>query len=210
MVDTGDQFFAAFQLIFHTQFLQQVLGANLYAVAQTNGLHAGVALHVTGQHSHGIGVVQKQCIGTYLFHVTGEISHNRNGTQGAHNTADTQGIADGLAQTVFLRHFKVDNGTGVVQTNLNGVNYEVSTAQGLFTVLNAQVALDLAVAAFSLSHSFQNNTALFKTLCIDIIQGKNAVAQHFAAHSIADNITGKYGTAGTHHSNLHREILLKI
>ena len=210
VVDTGDQLFTAFQLIFHTQFLQQVLGANLYAVAQTNGLHAGVALHVTGQHSHGIGVVQEQCIGTYLFHVAGKISHNRNGTQGTHDTADTQGIADGLAQAVFLGHFKVDNGTGVVQTNLNGVNNKVGTAQRLFTVFNAQVALDLAIAALGLSHGFQNHAALFQALCIDIIQGKNAVAQHFAAHSIADNVTGKYGTAGTHHCNFHREILLHV
>ena len=43
VVDAGDQLFAAFQLVFHADGGQQVLGADLDAVAETDGPDAGVS-----------------------------------------------------------------------------------------------------------------------------------------------------------------------
>ena len=57
VVDTGDLFLSALQLILHAKVAQNALGANLHAVAKTNRLDVGVTLHVACQHCHGVGVV---------------------------------------------------------------------------------------------------------------------------------------------------------
>ena len=48
VVDAGDQFPAALQLIFHAQMGQQAMGAALNTVAQANGADTGVAEHIAG------------------------------------------------------------------------------------------------------------------------------------------------------------------
>ncbi len=111
-----------------------MLGADLYAVAQSHCFHAGVPLHVAGQHGHGVGVIQKPGIRADLSHVIGKVLKHRDGAQRAHDAADSKGVAYGLAQTVFFRDFKVSDGTGVVSPYLNSVDHKVGSPEGFLPV----------------------------------------------------------------------------
>ena len=68
----------------------------------------------------------------------------RNGAQCAHNASDPQGIPDGLAQAIFFRDLKVGDGAGVIQSNLNCVDYEVGAAERFLPVFNTKVSLDIS------------------------------------------------------------------
>ena len=99
------------------------LGAHLHAVAQAHRLDGGVALHIAGQHGHGVGVVEEPRVRAHLSHIVGKILHHGNGAQSAEDAANAQRIGDGLAQAVLLGHFKVRYRAGLVQTHLNGVDH---------------------------------------------------------------------------------------
>ena len=205
MVDARDELLAAGELVLHAQLLEQGLGADLHAVAQAHGLDPGVAQHVPGEHGHGVGVVQEQGVRANLLHVPGKVRHDGNGAQGAHDAPDAQGVADGLAQAVLLGHLKVDDGAGVVQAHLNGVDDEVRPPQGVLAVFHPQVALDFAIAALGLAHGLQDGLALLEPLPVDVVQGKGAVPQLGHAHAVANDVAGKDGTARAHKGNLHRK-----
>ena len=73
MIDTGDQFSSAFQLVFHPQFFQQFLRTYLYAMAQTYGTDLCVSLHIAGQHRHRVGVVEEKRVRADRLHILGEM-----------------------------------------------------------------------------------------------------------------------------------------
>ena len=56
-------------------------------------------------------------------------------TKCTEDTADTEGIADGLTQTVLLRNLKIYNGARIVKTYLNSVNYEISSASAEISIV---------------------------------------------------------------------------
>ena len=181
-------------------------GADLHAVAQAHGLDAGVAQHVPGEHGHGIGVVQEQGVRADLLHVPGKVRHDGNGAQGAHDAADAQGVADGLAQAVLLGHLKVDDGAGVVQAHLNGVDDEVRAPQGVLAVLHPQVGTRFCHSRpLVWLHGLQDGLALLEALPVDVVQGEGAVPQLGHAHAVADDVAGKDGAARAHKGNLHRK-----
>ena len=98
MVDARDELLSALQLVLHVKSFQETLGADLNAVAEAYGLYIGVALHIAGEHGHGIGVVQEQGIGADLLHIRSEVPQHGDGAQGPHDAADAEGIGDGLTQ----------------------------------------------------------------------------------------------------------------
>ena len=54
MVNTGNEFGSALQLILHAKILQKALRTYLNAVAETDGFDLRVALHITGQDRMGL------------------------------------------------------------------------------------------------------------------------------------------------------------
>ena len=103
-------------------------------MAQADGPDVGVTLHITGQHGHGVGVVQEQSVGAPALHVVGVAFHHRDGAQGAENAADAQGVGDGLAQAVLFGDLKVRDGAGLVPAHLDGVDHEIRPFESGFPV----------------------------------------------------------------------------
>ncbi len=121
MVNSGNFPFALIHILFHLQLGEQVPGADLDAVAQTDGTDIGVPLHIAGEHGHRIGVIDEKSVGAELLHVFGKTFQHRNGPQGTENAADSQRICNGLAQPILFGNLKVGNGTGIIAAHLNGV-----------------------------------------------------------------------------------------
>ena len=208
MVDAGDLLQRIAHILIHAHILQQTGGADLHAVAQTNGLHTGVALHVAGQHGHGVGVVEQPCVGADLFHILGKIRHDGNSTQSAEDTADAQGVGDGLTQTVFLGDLKVDDGAGLVATHLDGVDHKLGATERLLAVLHTQVSLDGSLAAGNhLALLFNDDARFLQPLGIDVVEGELSVTEAFRHHGVAKHVANKNGTTRTHKGNFHRDPL---
>ena len=201
MVDAGDLPLIGI-VIGHIQPLEQVAGAHLHAVAQTHRLDGGVALHIAGQHSHGVGVVEEPGVGAHLGHVIGKVLHHGNGAQGAEDAADAQGVGDGLTQAVLLGHIKVRHSAGLVQAHLNGVDYIVGAAQGLLAVFHAQIGLDGGLVAQVLVDGVQHALAVVHAVCVDIVEGDFAVFHNRGRHAVAQHVLGKHAGAGAHECNL--------
>ena len=168
-------------------------------MAQAHSLHIGVALHVAGEHGHGVGVVQEQGVGADRFHVFGKIPQHGDGAQRTHDAADSQGVADGLAQTVFLGNLEIRHRAGLVQAHLDGVHHEVGAPEGLPAVLHAQISLDDgAVLVGIFVDCAEDDLRFLQALGVDVIQCDLALAQSGRAHAVPQYIPGKHRAASSH------------
>ena len=202
MVDAGNALPAAFQLVLHAQFLQQEFRAHLDAVAQAHGFDARVPLHVAGEHGHRVGVVEEKGIRADFLHIPGEVVHDGNGAQGTHDTANPQGIADGLAQTVLLGYLEVDDGAGVIEAHLDGVDYESGPPEGFLPIFNSQIGGDLPVSALGPVHGGDDLKALLQADGIDVVQSEFPVPEGLGTHAVSQHIADKHGAARAHKSDL--------
>ena len=171
-------------------------------MAQADGLDAGAAQHRAGEHRHGVGVVQKQRVGADLFHVARKVEHHGDGAQRAEDAADAQGIGDGLSQAVFFRHFKVDDGAGIVEPHLNGVDDVIRAAQRVLAVLHAQVCFDAHLVSVVAVDVFQHHPGILQALRIDVVKRNGALGQRGGHHGIAQHVLGKHRAARPHKGNL--------
>ena len=190
-------------LILDTERAQKSAGASLHTMAKADRLNAGIALHIAGENCHGVGIVEEPRIGADLLHVTGKIRHDGNGTQSAEDTADAQRVSDGLTQAVFLGNLKINDGTGLVQADLNGVYNEVCAAQRFLAVFYAQIFGDLGTVLIDITvERGDHDVGLLQTLGINVVQRHLKVAQSLGKHGIAQNVFSEYGAASTHKRNL--------
>ena len=173
--------------------------ADLHAVAQADGLDGSAAQHGAGQHGHGIGVVQEPGVRADGLHVLGEIQHDGNGAQGTEDSADAQGVRDGLAKAVLLGYLEVDDRGGLVAAHLDGVDHEIRALQRRLAILNAKVAGDLRAAFVEiLVQVVQNRLGFLETLAVNVIQGDLDVLQGLAAHAVAQDVAAENGASSTH------------
>ena len=207
MVDTGNLLAAALNAVVHAERFEQIFRADLHAVAQADGLDTGIAQHVAGQHGHGIRVVQKPCVRADLLHVPRKVGQDGDRPQRAHDPADAQRVADGLAQAELLRDLKVRDGAGVVAADLNGIDDEIRAAQRLFAVFRAKIGGNAGVAALRLVHSGQDIAAFGQTHGINVVKRQLTVPQGLRTHAVAQNIAGKNGASGTHKCNFRHGIV---
>lgn len=207
VVDARDGLLVALDVLVHAHLAEDGLGADLHRVAETHRLGEDKALHIARKHGHGVGVIEKPGVGANLVHIVTEGLHNGNGTEGAHDAADAEGIGDGLTEAVLLGDLKIDNGAGIVASHLNGVDHKPGTAEGLLAVLDAEMGGNLSVAAHGLDHAVQDAFALLQTLGIDVVEGKFGVAECLGAEAVADDVAGKDGTACAHKGNFHSMFL---
>ena len=204
MVDTGDTLHASFELILHAQPAQQAFGANLHAVAQTDRFDLRVPLHIAGQHRHGVGVVEEPRVGTNLLHIAREIAHNRDRAQCAHDAADAQCIGNRLPQSVFLRHLKINDRTGVIEAHLDRVDHKIRTAQRFLAVFHAEVSLDRRpLLVYVFVDCVQNDRGFLQTHRVNVVQRDFRIAQRRRAHTVAQHIPGKHRAARAHKRNFH-------
>ena len=118
-----------------------------------------------------------------------------------------QGIGDGLTEAVLFGHLKVDDGTGVVEADLDGVHHEVCAAQGILAVGNAQILGDLGAALVDvLIEEVDHDIGLLQAIGVDVVEGEFKVAEGIGAHGVADDVLGKYGAACTHECDLSHDV----
>ena len=163
--------------------------ADLYAVAKTHGLNARMLLHVTRKDRHGVGVVEEPCIGADLFHVTCKVLENVDGSHTAHDTADAQGIGDGLTETVLLGDLKVNDGAGVVQTDLDSIHHEIRAAQSVLALFRAKILLDGSSALVDgVVHSGDEEIRLLQSCGINVVQCDLHVMECGTQHGVTQNV----------------------
>ena len=126
MIDSGD--LALYRIIIaNAQLVQDGRSADLNAMAETDCLHSCIAQHSTCQHSHGISVIQEPCIRAHILDISGEIHHYRNRAKSSEYAAYAKRIRNGLLKTIFLRNLKICNCTGIITTDLDGIDHIVGT-----------------------------------------------------------------------------------
>ena len=142
MVNASDIVRGAFQLVFHSQTLQKSFSADLNAVAKAYGSDFRISLHVAAENCHRVSVIQEKGVGADLFHIPCKAFHYGNGTESAHDAANSQRITDSLLQAVFLGNFKISYGAGLIATYLNGIYNKVSVTQRFFSVFHTKIGFD--------------------------------------------------------------------
>ena len=132
VVDTGDMRVDVCETLrsgIELESFQQGFHADLNGVAETDSFDSGGLEHSSGEHSHRVGVVEEPGIGSDFFDVSGKIQHHRNGAQGSEDTADAEGVGDGLTQTVFLGDLEVDDSGGFISADLDRVDDKISSGE---------------------------------------------------------------------------------
>ena len=199
VVDAGDELAAALELILHAETLQQVARAGLHAVAEADGLHIRVALHIAGEHRHRVRVVEEPRVGADRLDVAGEVLEHRYRAQGAHDAADAERVGDRLAQAVLLRDLEVDDGAGLVEADLDRVDDKVCAAQRLPAVFNAAVGLERGpVLVCVVVDGAEDDVGLLKAFRVDVVKCDFAFAERGRAHAVAEHIARKDRAAGAH------------
>ena len=114
-------------------------------MAKTDGFYTGISLHKPGQYCHGICVIQKKAVGADLLHVSCEVLHYGYRAESTENPPDSQGVCDGLAQTVFFWNFKIGDGAGLISADLNCVDRKVGILKSRLAVLFAEICFDFCL-----------------------------------------------------------------
>ena len=158
-------------------------------VAQTYGLDFSGPVHSKGEHGHGVGVVDEQCIGTNLLHILGKVQHHRDCPQCPENTADAIGIADSLPQAVLFGNLEVCHGAGLVAAHLNGIDHIFGSTQCLFAVgiFNNLRPTCVGVAVDGGEH----HVRLFQALGINVKQRVFVFPETVGLQTVAEHILGE-------------------
>ena len=203
MVNTGDQFFSAFQPVLHSKCLKKAFCASLYTVTQSNRIYSRISLHIPGKHGHRIRIIKEYSVRTNLLHIASKRFHDRNRSEGAHDTADSKGITDRLSQTVLFRDLEISNRTGIISPNLNGINDKIGPLQRLFPLLNATIIFYLSKPAACLLNCLKYNPSFIQPFTVNVIESKGTVPQCFHSQTVTDNISGEYCASGSQQCDLH-------
>src|SRR5271165_6911192 len=94
----------------------------LNAVTKADGTNTGRLVQGPAIHRHGIDIVQMHDIRTEPFHLLAHVDQDRDGSQCPHNPANTEGIGDGLTETVPFWDIEVSYRAWPVTTDLDHVD----------------------------------------------------------------------------------------
>ena len=111
-------------------------------MAETDGFDLRVALHITGQDRHGIGIIEEKGIRADLLHISRKALQHRNCAKSSHNSADSKGVGDGLLKAIFLRNLKICDCAGLITAYLDGIYNKCCIPQGVFSVFHAEISFD--------------------------------------------------------------------
>jgi hypothetical protein len=209
MVDSRDLLKSAIKLVLHAKTLEKMLRAYLYAMAKTNGLYVGVTEHISCKHSHRVGIVEEPSVRTNLFDVLCKALKNVDSSESTEDTADTEGITDGLTETVLLRDLKVDDGARIVKTYLNSVNYEICVTKSVLSLLYAKILLNGSSALVDgFVHLGNKEIGLLESVRVYIVERDLHIVKRVTKHCVAEYVLGKYGASRTHKCYLHIVLLV--
>lgn len=172
----------------------ELLGGPLDRVTQTDRLDGGGAGHRPAVHRHRIDIVEEGNVAGDFFHVTAHIEHDGDGAQATHDTADAQGVGNGLAQAVFFGDVEVDQRRGLVATDLKHGDGVVGVFEGLFAVGGGD---DLGFGTECLGNLVGDDFRGFEALGVDVKEPNLAIGEFGERKDVAEQVFCKDGTAGT-------------
>ena len=205
MVDPGN-FGLHMVIIADPQLIEQGRGTDLDAVAEADGPDGRLAQHGPGQHGHGIGVVEKPGVRADLLHVAGKVHHDRNGPEGAEDTADPQRIRDRLPQAVFFGDLKIRDRTGIIPSDLDGIDYIVGAAQGILSRIRAQITADPGFGPVIAVDCLQHGSRLLEPDRINIIESDLTLLQGGGHHAVPQHIFCENCGSRSHECNFRHSI----
>src|SRR5258708_2862783 len=141
----------------------------LDTMAKTDSSNPSCSAQCPTVDGHRVDIIQMNYIGATALHFLAHFDQDGNGSQRAHDPADTQRVGDGLAETVFLWDLKIGECPGSVATNLNHVNSVVGAIQCAALIRGR---FNCRTDTKSLSDPVGDNLGGLQALCIIIKETK--------------------------------------
>ena len=129
-----------------------------------------------------------------LGHLVAERQHDRDGAQRAEDPADSQGVADRLAQAVGGRDLEVEQG-GRVAADLDHVDHVVGAVERAAAV---EMGLDARLCAERRGGVAGHRLGDREPLGIDVVKRDLAVAQLGEREDVAQQVLGELDASRTH------------
>ena len=192
-------------LVIHIEAREKIFRTDLHAVAKTDGLDLRISLHISRDDRHRVGVIEEPGVGADLLHIAGEVTQHVNGAQTAENSADAEGVGNGLAQTVLFRYLEIYDGAGVVKSHLNGVYNEIGIAQSVLAVLDAEeFANESASVVIFFVQRIHHHVGLLESVAVNIVERDLAFAERGSQKNVTEHVFTEYGAACTHKGDFHK------
>ena len=168
-------------------------------MTKTDGVDVGIAKHIARQHSHGVGVIEEQRTGTDGSHILGKVFQYGDSAKRTEDTADSEGVGNGLTQTVLFGNLKVCDGTRLVETHLNGVDDEIGATERITAIFHTKIFADGGATVVDVFVERRHHSVGFlKTCGINVIKGVLKIRKCLTEEGVTDDIFGKDGASRTH------------
>jgi hypothetical protein len=163
-------------------------------VAQTDRSYFGRSVDGATVHGHWVGVVEKPHVGAHILHVLAHGQEHGDRPQATHDAADTECVADRLAEAEAFWYLEVGDGTRLVTANLDHVDGVVSSIKcGPPIRRRRDPGRRLERLADPASHQLRRAEAFG----VDVVQHDLGVSQFLVAEDVPEQVAGEDGTAGT-------------
>ena len=143
-------------------------------------------------HGHRIRVVQQPGVRAHLCHVPRDVGQDRKGPQAAEDSADADGVADGLLQSVLRRDLEVAH-RGVVHTDLDDVDDVVGAVECAATV---GAGGHLGVSAGRAGGGSRDRLRGLETFGVDVVQHDPRRAEFGKRQDVSEKLAGELDAAG--------------
>jgi len=164
----------------------------VHRVAETQHLQLRCDVVQEGDvHGHGVGVVEQPRVRADLRHVRGDAGEHRKGPQPPEDSADADGVADGLVQAVAGRDVEIAHG-GVVHPHLDHIDDVVGAVQCTASVEGRD---DFGVRLGRACGRVRDPFRRLEPLGVDVVQDDAHRGQLGKREDVAEQLAGEHDTA---------------
>ena len=170
----------------------------LNAVTEANGANASIFVSRPCQHTHRVGVVQKECVRLcHIPDITANVQNGGNPSLAVHDSAGAKGVTYTLIDSVFEGNIDVC-GECIQATLPDGANDVVRILEGFASVGCCGNGCGDAICQDVPLHELMHHREI---VLIDVHQGKVCGSQLRDGQNIGDQATGKANRPSTYHRN---------
>ena len=167
-------------------------------------------MEVRDVHGHRVGVVEQPRVGAHLCHVAGDVGQDREGPQAAEDSADADGVADGLVQPVARRNLEVPH-RGLVHADRDDVDDVVRAVECAAAVAGGD---HLRVGACRAGGGAGDRLGRLQPFVVDVVQHHPDRAQLGERQDVAEQFAGELDAAraddddGGFHCTVRRSVVV--
>ena len=143
---------------------------------------------------HWINILQQQRIRAAGRHIFGNVQQNRHSPQAAHNAAQPQRIANGLAQTVFFGNIEINARRRFIAAHLQHGDNNIGVLQGGAPVKRR---CKCRMRGGGFGNALSHNLRCRQSRRVNIMQRDMGVFQPRLQQNISHNVFHKHCAAGS-------------